>query len=153
MFQWKSGFIKSVLILLLILATSVTVMAENDTSEPSTPPCPADTEIIDARTSHTKLFKDNDNQDTLFISMMPLHYRDTTGKWRDIDTSFEETNSETDEDGERFGYRVVKNTFESYLPRNHRGWVQLRTGDCRISFRLLSNTDVNKIYRTKKKTP
>ena len=80
--------------------------------------------------------------------MAPLHFQDQNGQWQEIDTTLENSTGETDEDGDSFGYQVVKNTFRSYLPRHSKGWVELRTGDCRLAFKLMTGNNEKRPFNT-----
>ena len=106
-------------------------------------PKPVRQEIIAARTAYTKTYRNADGTDTIRISTMPLHYLDARKQWQDIDSSVQDSSGENDDDGQPFGYKVLKNTFESFLPKHSQGWVQLRSGNSRLAFKLVTDLKRN----------
>ena len=89
MFKRNSFLIGIGLALLLIMVASITTLAADDPGNNPTPTYPSGKEIIEARSAHTKLFKNDDNTNTLLISIAPMHFQDQNGQWQEIDTTLE----------------------------------------------------------------
>lgn len=102
-------------------------------------------ELIAKRSAYSKTFRNMDGTTTVQVSSVPVHYRTAGGAWEVIDTTLENAASEVDEDGEEYGFKVVKNAFQTYLPKRGRGWVTLKSGQSSIAFKLISNS--NKTFR------
>jgi hypothetical protein len=126
--------------ILIVLPIPSTIIAEDSTNSVSS--YPSGEEVISARTEYTKLFRNpyNKKASTIYASTVPLHYYDKNNNcWESIDTTLDDQTLECDDDNTQFGFRCLKNTSQIYLPKYSDGWTQLRSGDCRLGFRLVSN--------------
>ena len=93
-------------------------------------------ELTGQRTANSKAYRNKDGTATITYSTVPYHFLNSKKQWEDIDTGLEDAGTLKDEDGGAFGYKAVKNSFESYFPRRSNGWITLQSGQFRLAFKL-----------------
>jgi hypothetical protein len=131
----KIKLFASIFSIFLIFLSSVLVYAEDEDCKLKV----TGEEVLTARTKYSKVFRKNYGSELTYVSLTPLHYKNKQGEWQDIDTSLEESTGEANDDGEVYGFKSLKNTFETYLPKHSQGWTQLRLGKSRLAFKLLTH--------------
>ena len=111
----------AILSLAVILAALVFSAAEAQ-------PLGATQELVELRTATSKTWQMADGSRTLYAFTAPIHYQDTDGTWREIDTTLVPAT----ESG--YGRSVVKNWFRSHLADNAQGRQTVQIGDVTFSF-------------------
>ena len=69
------------------------------------------TEVVSKRTENTKVFRNSDGTEQYIITGGPLHYKDTNGKWKNIDSSII-----AKEDGS--GFVMDESIYSAYFNKN-----------------------------------
>ncbi|HBE78217.1 MAG TPA: hypothetical protein DDW65_10610 [Firmicutes bacterium] len=128
--KFMTGILCLGLLSLLPGVTNAAIRAKNDTGHRM--------ELNDQRTAYSKTYRNPDGTTTLAYSTVPYHFLNSKNQWEDIDTSLEDAGTLKDEDGGPFGYKVIKNTFQSYFPRRSNGWLTLQSGQTRLGFKLVN---------------
>lgn len=122
-------------ICMMILLNAMVFGSDNQETQLS---LPEGEEVLEARTEYSKTYYNNAGVNTIYVSVLPKHYKDVQGRWQNIDLTLENSTDEVDDDGKSFAYKVTKNTHQTFLPRRSNGWVQLRADKSRLAFKLVA---------------
>ncbi len=135
MLPWKKIFCVFCSLSFITLATLTTAAASETKNTAS-----QRIELTARRTANSKTYRNPNGTDTVYVSSVPIHYKNTKGKWEDIDIRPVATDDrkDVDGDGQAFGYKVVKNNFETYFPKQSNSWVRLKSGDSVLEYKLES---------------
>jgi RHS repeat-associated protein len=118
--------------LVVVLTTLLTVTSQAQPPE-------AVRELVELRTESAKHWQNADGTKTAEIYASPVHYKDTDGAWKDIDTTI----GPAAKTG--FGRSVVKNRFKTYLASTAKGWHEIEIDGLTFSFSADASTSTGTI--------